>query len=161
NASHVRSATMWDVAGRAGKRVGLISVPPSYPLPAINGAVVGCMLTPPGEPVASPPALAAELGDYIVDVPPPRRVKAGPPDYVERGVAYLTGLTEQTRQRTALALRFLRDGYDVICVVFYAPHRMQHYFWPYVAGKGPDDVPEIRRGVDTTLATLDDAIGTL
>jgi len=33
NASDVRSATMWEIAGDAGKRVGVISVPPSYPCP--------------------------------------------------------------------------------------------------------------------------------
>src|SRR5262249_36763354 len=43
NASDVRAATMWDFAAQAGKQVGLVSVPPSYPLPHVQGFVVGCL----------------------------------------------------------------------------------------------------------------------
>ena len=161
NASHVRSATLWDHLGRAGKRVALISVPPSYPLPAVNGAVIGCMLTPPGQPIAAPLELAQELRDYVVDVPAPRGLKVGQPDYGERGSAYLDGLAAQTRERTALTLRFLREGMDVVCVVYYAPDRIQHYFWRHVSGETRDEHPAIQRGVDATLATLDAALGEL
>jgi predicted AlkP superfamily phosphohydrolase/phosphomutase len=161
NASHVRSSTLWQHVGHAGKRVALVSVPPSFPLPEVNGVVVGCMLTPPGQPLASPPELAAELRDYVVDVPAPRGIKAGQPDYGARGSTYLDGLTEQTRQRTALALRFLREGTDLVCVVYYAPDRIQHYFWPYVAGETRDEHPAVQHGIDATLAALDQSLGAL
>lgn len=161
NAAHVRSATLWDHLGRAGKRVALISVPPSYPLPKVNGAVIGCMLTPPGQTVAAPPELAAELHDYVADVPPPRGIKDGQADYDERGSAYIDGLTAQTRQRTELAQRFLREGTDLVCVVFYAPDRIQHYFWPYVVGEAGGAHPVIQRGVDETLRVLDESLGAL
>src|SRR5947207_2260504 len=59
SAADLRASTMWDVAGRAGRHVGAISVPPSYPLRPVNGFVVGCLLTPPGEPLATPPDVAA------------------------------------------------------------------------------------------------------
>ena len=40
NASDLRAATLWDLAGRAGKRVGVINLPPSYPIRPVNGYVV-------------------------------------------------------------------------------------------------------------------------
>ena len=49
NAGDLRAVRIWDVAAHAGKRVGVINVPPSYPLrPIPNGYLVSCMLTPPG-----------------------------------------------------------------------------------------------------------------
>src|ERR1043166_5584682 len=68
SAADLRAPTLWDIAGRAGKQVGVISVPPSYPLRPVNGFVVGCMLTPPGEPFTYPPELAHEIGDYSIDL---------------------------------------------------------------------------------------------
>ena len=55
NAADLRAARIWDVAAHAGKRVGVINVPPSYPLrPIPDGYLVGCMLTPPGAAVHRP-----------------------------------------------------------------------------------------------------------
>src|SRR5439155_210138 len=39
SAADLRAPTLWDIAGRAGKQVGVISVPPSYPLRPVNGFV--------------------------------------------------------------------------------------------------------------------------
>jgi len=127
----------------------------------VNGFVVGCLLTPAGQPVAAPPDVAEELRDYMVDVRPPLGLKRGQPDYVERGSAYLRGLAQQTRARTDATLGLMRRPWDLLSVVYYAPDRMQHYFWPYLAGSLPNEEPEIRRGIDDVFASLDDALGQL
>src|SRR5262245_64932134 len=86
NAADLRAARIWDVAGQAGKRVGVINVPPSYPLrPIANGYLVGCMLTPPGERFTDPHEVAAELGEYEIELPPPKGVRRD--QDVERGRA--------------------------------------------------------------------------
>jgi predicted AlkP superfamily phosphohydrolase/phosphomutase len=162
NASDVRSATMWEIAGEAGRHVGVISVPPSYPLPEVNGFVVGCMLTPAGEPIAAPPDVAQELAGYTADVRPPLGLRRGQPDYVQRGAAYLGALAEQTRERTAATVRLMKRPWDLLCVVYYAPDRMQHYFWPYLEKDVvADEEREIRQGLDQVFRALDDALGTL
>jgi predicted AlkP superfamily phosphohydrolase/phosphomutase len=157
---------MWDVAGRAGKRVGAISVPPSYPLRPVNGFVVGCMLTPPGEPAALPPEVAAEVGPFEVDAPAPRGLRATDPDYVARGLAYLDRLQAQTEQRTEVTLRLMRRPWDLLCMVHYAPDRLQHYFWQHVtAGEGALDrtlaaaVAKIYDSLDLAVGRLVDAAG--
>jgi predicted AlkP superfamily phosphohydrolase/phosphomutase len=164
NARDLRSATVWDVAGRAGKRVGVVSLPPSYPLRPVNGYVVGCLLTPPGEPFTEPPEIAAELGDYEIDLPAPRGLRRDDTDYLERGLPYLEGLRRQTEQRTSATLRLMsRHPTDLLCVVFYAPDRMQHYFWDDVndvPGDG-DTQHRVRAAVEDVFTAVDAAIGDL
>jgi len=159
SAADLRAPTLWDIAGRAGKQVGVISVPPSYPLRPVNGFVVGCMLTPPGEPFTHPPELAQEIGDYSIDLAAPRGLKRDAPDYRERGLPYLEGLLQQTRQRTAATLTLMRRAWDLLCVVYYAPDRIQHYFWPDLLGSDGD--PDIRRALDANSAALDEGIASL
>jgi predicted AlkP superfamily phosphohydrolase/phosphomutase len=165
NARDLRAATLWDVAGRAGARVGAVSVPPSYPLRGVNGFVVGCMLTPPGERVTEPPEVAETLGNYEIDLPAPRGLQRSDPDYLERGLPYLDGLRRQTVQRTEATLRLMHDHpTDLLCVVFYAPDRLQHYFWDDVCGRGDsadDGDARVRAAVEAVFTALDAAIGAL
>jgi predicted AlkP superfamily phosphohydrolase/phosphomutase len=159
SAADLRSATLWDIAGRAGKRVGAISVPPSYPIRPVNGFVVGCMLTPPGERFTDPPELAAELPDFQTDLKAPRGLKRDAPDYLARALPYLDGLVAQTRQRADACLRLMRRPWDLLCVVFYAPDRVQHCFWPAVEGEPEDG--RVRDGVERVYEALDEALGRL
>jgi len=160
-AADLRAATLWEVAGRAGRRVGVINVPPSYPIRPVNGFVVSCMLTPPGEPFTDPPELADEIGEYQIDLPAPRGLKRDDPDFLARGLPYLEGLLRQTRLRAAATLTLMRRPWDLLCVVFYAPDRIQHYFWPELtAGEGAGE-PAVRRALEAAYAALDEGLGRL
>ena len=76
NAADLRAVRIWDVAAHAGKRVGVINVPPSYPLrPIPDGYLVGCMLTPPGAAVHRSAGGGGELGEYEIDLPPPKNLR--------------------------------------------------------------------------------------
>jgi predicted AlkP superfamily phosphohydrolase/phosphomutase len=163
NASDLRAATLWDLAGRAGRRVGVVNVPPSYPIRPVNGYVVSCMLTPPGEPFTDPPEVAAELGDYQIDIPPPGVLRRDAPDYRTRALTYLHGMREQTRQRGEAVLRVMqRRQADLVCVVFYAPDRIQHYFWhcldPTTDGAADPEIATLAADIYTVL---DEAVGRL
>lgn len=163
NASDLRAATLWEIAGRAGQRVGVINVPPSYPIRPVNGFVVSCMLTPPGEPFTDPPEVAAELGNYRIDLPVPSNLRVGAPDYRTNALTYLEGMREQTRWRGEATVRLMeRRPVDLLCVVFYAPDRVQHYFWQFANGAGRDaaDAP-ILEAVEAVYRTLDEAVGRL
>ncbi|MCW5892636.1 MAG: alkaline phosphatase family protein [bacterium] len=166
NAHDLRTATMWNVAAAAGLRVGVVNVPPSYPLtPIPNGFVVGCMLTPPGEPFTSPPEVEAELGEYVIDVPPPKNLRRTDADYRTRSLDYLEALARQTRLRGDASLRLLdARPVDALCVVFYAPDRAQHYFWEYLDPTGtatvPDE-PQVQAALENVFTELDGAVGRL
>jgi predicted AlkP superfamily phosphohydrolase/phosphomutase len=166
NARDLRAATIWDVAAAAGRRVGVINVPPSYPLrPIPQGYVVGCMLTPPGQAFTSPPEVARELGDYEIDLQPPKNLRRGDPDYRARALAYLHGMARQTRLRGDATVRVMRARpTDAVCVVFYAPDRVQHYFWEYVDPERtapPPNEPDVAAAVLSVYAALDRAVATL
>ncbi len=46
NGSAVKHPRVWSVLSRLGKRVGVVSVPQTYPVEAVNGELVSCFLTP-------------------------------------------------------------------------------------------------------------------
>jgi predicted AlkP superfamily phosphohydrolase/phosphomutase len=166
NARDLRTTTIWDVAAAAGRRVGVINVPPSYPIrPVAGGYVVGCMLTPPGQPFTHPPEVQSELGEYGIDIPPPKNLRRTDADYRERALAYLEGMAQQTRIRADATLRVMAARpVDALCVVFYAPDRVQHYFWEYVdpaRTSAPPDEPAIRDALLAVYAELDRGLGRL
>lgn len=164
NASHLRSASLWDIAGRAGLRVGVVNLPPSYPIRPVNGFVVGCMLTPPGAPFTHPPELALELPDYRIDLKAPRGLRADMQTYLERALEYLAGLVDMTRARVASTLHLMvRQPTDVLCVVFYAPDRVQHNFWDELAeGRVEREADaRVRAAAEAVYVALDEAVGAL
>jgi predicted AlkP superfamily phosphohydrolase/phosphomutase len=165
NATDLRAPTLWDIAGAAGRRVGVMNVPPSYPLRPVNGFVVSCMLTPPGERFTYPPELQAELDGYMIDLKAPRDLRPESSDYPARALTYVQGLAEQTRRRTEAAAGLLaRHPVDLFCVVFYAPDRLQHYFWDRLdrdreQGGGPDT--DLDAALAEAYAAVDAAVGRL
>jgi predicted AlkP superfamily phosphohydrolase/phosphomutase len=164
NATDLRTATIWDVAAAAGRRVGVVNVPPSYPIrPIPNGFVVGCMLTPPGQPFTDPPELASELGEYEIDTPALKNLRRTDPDYRSRSLAYLRGLERQTRLRSLASVRVAtRRPVDALCVVFYAPDRLQHYFWNYVDPSATTERdPELDQAVHAVYRELDRSVARL
>src|SRR5436309_2389791 len=157
--SDLRAPTLWEIAGRAGRRAGIINVPPSYPIRPLNGFVVSCLLTPPGECFTHPPELASELGGYRIDLQPPRGVALDEAVNREQALAYLQGLRRLTSGRTAAALHLMRTRpTDVLGVVFYAPDRIQHCFWTYVDGGVAPDT-EVATAVAGVYAALDQGLG--
>ena len=164
NASDLRAPTIFDVAGRADRRVGVVNVPPSYPIRPVNGFVVSCMLTPPGERFTDPPEVASELGDYQIDVRAPDGLRNDPRAFAEKGLGFLEALRLQTRRRADAVIRLMqRRPIDLLGVVFYAPDRIQHFFWEFLGDEGRLDEQgrSIRAACDAVYRELDDAVGRL
>jgi predicted AlkP superfamily phosphohydrolase/phosphomutase len=164
NARDLGATPFWEIAGRAGRSVGVINVPPSYPLrPPPNGYVVGCMLTPPGERLTEPPGVQDDLGEYEIDAPAPKGLRRADPTYREQALSYLRAIRRQTRLRAEATLRLMeRRPTDAVCVVFYAPDRVQHYFWEYLDPDAPQPAdPDVRRALDDVFGELDAALGRL
>ncbi|MFI5042320.1 MAG: alkaline phosphatase family protein [Acidimicrobiales bacterium] len=159
NAADLRAPTVWDLAGQGGKRVGVVNVPPSYPLRPVPGFIVGCLLTPPGAPFTAPLEVAGELGPYRIDVPAPRDLRRDAPDFESRALGYLEALREQTVWRgEAVARVVAQRPVDLLMVVFYGPDRVQHFFWADVKeGKGGP----IHAAALAVYSAMDDAVGRL
>src|SRR5262249_9718040 len=168
-ARDVRARTLWEIVSDAGRSVGAINVPPSYPVQPVNGFMVSCMFTPPGEAdVIHPPELRPLLGDdYTIAINPPERLVGSDPRYRERCLDYLRRLGELAERRREVTLRLLRERpWDLLSVVFYEPDRIQHFFWTHLAGLPTPDVPpavaaEIADAARGLYRLLDRSVGEL
>jgi predicted AlkP superfamily phosphohydrolase/phosphomutase len=165
----LQARTMWEIVGDAGLPVGAINVPPSYPVRAVNGFMVACMFAPPGDPRVIHPAEDRDLlgDDYVINVKPPGDLRTSAPDYGDRALAYLGMLRDAAERRLALTLALMaRHPWALLSVVFYEPDRIQHFFWDYLVGTPPPNVPqalaaEITRRAREIYRRLDRAVGTL
>ena len=126
-----RKDPFWCLLSAAGRRVGIINVPISYPADPVNGFMLAGMDTPdvhsPG--FAHPPGLLGELRhqgiDYVIDAP-----ILG--DLSSQSRHRLPGTAQQmvhARARTVLYL-MQNHPWDVLMAVFVATDRVQHSFWP-------------------------------
>ena len=121
----------WRLLSAAGKSVGVINVPITYPVDKINGFMLAGMDTPglSSAGFAHPSDLRNELSKdgikYIIDVPnlgvASKRDSHHLPKSVERMI--------DARSRTVFHLMRSRP-WDVLMAVFVATDRVQHYFWP-------------------------------
>lgn len=149
----------WRLLSAAGKAVGVINVPISYPADQINGFMLAGMDTPglnsPG--FAHPSKLRNELSslgiDYIIDVPNLGIASKRDPHHLPESVERMI----DARSRTILHLTQSRP-WDVLMAVFVATDRVQHYFWPkdLSAVHNPDWNPirRVYQKIDRFLAEL-------
>ncbi len=74
NAKSITAKATWDVFNDHGRQAIIVGVPPNFPPRRVNGASVGCFLTPDTKTseYTYPPEIASEIealvGDYPVDV---------------------------------------------------------------------------------------------
>lgn len=138
NSTSIRARTLWRILSDAGRRVGLINVPITYPPTPVNGFMVSGMLSPRSGSIAHPPGLLepyrAELGPYIVT--PAVQYKEGGED------PFIDDLLEMVRQRGRYALRLMADQrWDFLMVHFQATDILQHAFWKFVDPTHPRHNP--------------------
>ena len=138
-AASVKHRRVWDHVSAAGGRVGLVSVPQTYPIRPIDGDVVSCFLTPgPQSEYAHPPSLKAEIegwieGEYLVDVPDFRS---------EDKARILRDIYRMAGQHYEICRRLLgRQRYDFFMTVDMGIDRIQHAFWKYMDPLHPKHEP--------------------
>lgn len=138
NSTSIRARTLWRILSDAGRRVGLINVPVTYPPSPVNGFMVSGMLSPRAGRISHPADLLepyrAELGPYIVT--PGVQYKEGGED------PFIDDLLEMVRQRGRYALRLMTDQrWDFLMVHFQATDILQHAFWKFVDPTHPRHDP--------------------
>ena len=128
NFGDVKSETLWDVAGKAGKRSIVMNVPNTYPARALTGLMVSGFVAIKLERAVYPADLARRLtaDDYQIDV-----------DYQnadQRPDEFFASLDRALQARRRVYLKLLRDEpWDLFIGVVTECDRLHHYFWDQYA----------------------------
>jgi len=129
---------VWDIASRAGRKVILLGVPPSYPPRPVNGCVVSCFLTPSKDSTYTyPPSLREEVervaDGYQFDVDNFR--SDDKQDLLRRIYA-------KTHKQFAVARHLVATKpWDFFMMVEMGIDRVQHAFWKYFDRGHPKHQP--------------------
>lgn len=147
----IRGTKLWEAFGAAGRKVGIVNVPITYPTPEVDGVFVSGMLTPPGRPFTWPPDFQAEIErvapDYRIDID--RSLFAEKEEFLRH--------LHRTMEARATVIEMAMDAcdWDLMVGVFTNPDRLQHHFWR-------DEMDEVRRfyrRIDEHLGTLSERAG--
>jgi predicted AlkP superfamily phosphohydrolase/phosphomutase len=129
NAASLRAPTLWDILSKAGRTVGVMNVPVTYPPSPVNGFVIAGMLSPMAGTFTYPP----DLLDRYADQMKPYRI-APSVQYKEGNERVFTvDLLELVDRRGRYALRLMQDHpYDFLMFHFQATDVLQHALWKFV-----------------------------
>jgi predicted AlkP superfamily phosphohydrolase/phosphomutase len=162
----VQPKTMWEALCAAGKRVGIVNMPMTFPPRISNGIMVSGMNAPSERArISDPPELMERLnqvaGGYRLDV--------NWADFLAEGGSredLLESLIALTRMRTKAALGLVAgDRCDVFALVYVAMDRIQHSLWDHLGVDRP--LPEDAEGrriaglCRQVYAAADEGIGQL
>jgi len=131
NATACRTRSLWNWLNDAGRRVGLLGIPTTYPPEPVDGFIVSGFLAPgPDSEWAYPPdlkqELLAELGQFMLA--PDERYRSSP--WLDR---FLDDLTASVENRTRAALYLMsRKPWDLFTVVYWDTDMVQHETWRLV-----------------------------
>jgi predicted AlkP superfamily phosphohydrolase/phosphomutase len=152
NFGNVRGDTLWDVAGRAGKRAIVMNIPGTYPARALNGLLVSGFVAVNLERAVHPADLLPRLkaAGYKIDV-----------DYVnadQKPDAFFddTHAVLEARRRVYLDL-LKNDQWDLFIGVITECDRLHHYFWSQYA----DPSAPLHAKFLDVYRRLDDVLGDL
>lgn len=136
NSLSLKNETLWSLLSRAGKRIGLINVPMTYPPHPVNGVMMTGLLTPSVEQTFTYPdylydELKEELGKYIIGV----TWKEYSPNQISD---FLDALAHCTRQRQKYVNNLMQqDLWDFFMVVFSETDSLQHALWSFLDPEDP------------------------
>ncbi|MCI0451471.1 MAG: alkaline phosphatase family protein [Candidatus Latescibacteria bacterium] len=130
NATHISSKTVWNILSKNRRRSLVVGVPLTYPPKPLNGAMVGCFLTPDRNATFTyPPELQTRLytlagGEYMIDVKDFRNERR------RETLAQIEVMTE--RRFRAFRALLKEDDWDFAMMVEMGPDRIHHAFWRFI-----------------------------
>lgn len=126
----IQTPTLWKILSQAGKRVGVLNCPVTYPPEEVDGYLVGGMLTPSiKSQFTYPPSLREELLTRFPGYDLEPALASSDRMRTKREMA--TGVFPSAETR-AEATRFLLErlgNWDFFFTVFIEPDRIQTYLW--------------------------------
>ena len=129
--------TLWEIASEAGRRVGVINVPMTYPPKSINGYIIGGLMTP---SLKSDFTYPSEFKYELLNQIPDYHIFAlgdfgGAEGNVKGFVKYLRRVI---KNRAEAALYLLgKDNFDLFMCHFQASDVLQHILWGYLDKEHP------------------------
>lgn len=157
--SAVKEDRVWDILSRAGKNVVVVGVPGTYPPRPVNGAMVGCFLTPNTTKAqyTYPPELkdqiASWVGEYQVDVP---QFRTEDKDFL------LKQIYDMTDQHFVVVKKLLQEKpWDFFMFVEMGVDRIHHGMWKYTDPAHPKYEPgnKWQNSIRDYYKKLDEHIG--
>jgi predicted AlkP superfamily phosphohydrolase/phosphomutase len=138
NATSLRAPTLWQILSENGRTTGVMNVPVTYPPQAVNGFIIGGMLSPVGGSFTYPDGLLdpyePRLGRYRIA--PAVQYKAG------KEAEFAADLLELVDRRGAYALQMMADHpTDFTMFHFQATDVAQHALWKFVDPDHPQYDP--------------------
>ena len=157
--------SLWSILSQAGKRVGVFSVPVTYPTEPVNGCMISGMLTPAqATDFTYPLSLAEELKSAVPDLsmlPEGTTHPLGHEHELVRALENLSGVMMKTTH-------FLMDKYndwDFFMVVFKETDVAMHWLWRFMDKSHPAYMPnapeELRLGIQHVYQKMDECVAEL
>jgi len=139
NATSIRAPTVWQILSGAGRQVGVMNVPVTYPPTPVNGFVIAGMLSPVGGTFTYP----TDLLDRYADRMKPYRI-APQVQYKEGNeTGFAADFLDLVERRGEYALQLMDDHpYDFLMFHFQATDIVQHAFWKFVDPDHPRYDPQ-------------------
>lgn len=162
NAKHRRAKTIWQILSEAGKRVGVVGVPVSYPPDPINGVMISGFDAPVNDASAMyPPELYEELkyniGGYIISADFVSELTRG---RVDEAISAM----EMVIERKGMAAQYLlrKEKWDCFMIMFGETDAVVHYYWRFHDPKSPHYEPSRAVSFDPVFRVykkVDESIG--
>jgi len=163
----LKGKKLWQLLGEAGKRVGVMGVPLTYPPEPINGFMISGLLTPAGRrDFTYPPSLLDELEAHLGQY----RLRHDEKYRRNNPESFLREQYEILENNTQAALYLMRHKpWDFFMVHFLGTDRIQHEFWHLLDPSHPQHdsaerqrygnvVLDFFRQVDSAVSRLLDAL---
>jgi len=159
NSLSVKAEKIWDVLARAGMRVCVVGVPPSYPPTRVNGELISCFITPDANrEYTHPPELKREIESLVGPYPFDVEFRTDQRDQLLKDLHQMT----DTHFRVIEHLMTTRP-WDFFMFVDIGLDRMHHAFWKYFDKEHPKHEPgnQYENAMLDYYKRLDDHVGRL
>ena len=167
NSRSLRSKKLWHILADHSKKVGLVSVPITYPPEKVNGFCISGLLTPDSESTYTSPAelkeqLLKAIGDFVVNIDIPKYDV----DAQEDALAFLQEtLYSLQKRRDAFFHLMAEQQWDFFMIVFIFADRIQHLLWKYIDPQtqlyATERAAQLREKIRECFATFDEMLGQL
>lgn len=151
NSSSIQTKTVWEVISHQGGKVGLLSLPLTYPPVKVNGFIIPGFLTPsndssPGYPNGVQQTLKENVPNFLF-TPPFFAPTMAPRSWVNK--------LKSTTKARGEAARFLYKEYEpeTFMVHFFSTDHVQHKLWDY-RENGWDPRLEVFKETDRQIGKL-------
>ena len=160
NATYRKVPAIWKVLSEAGKRVGVLGVPGTYPPEAVNGFMVSGFDSPVATGVDKsfvyPPSLYSTVKDWRFGALQESHIGA---DWHDRA---LPMLLEKVDTKTSIAAGLLQqEPWDFFMVVFGESDTVSHHYWMFHDENSPRHRPGHETAIRDVYERLDTAVGEL